>query len=63
MVRIYVLATLIALTLGCSGQDDQKPKGTVFDPQIQAVKKAKSVDKTIDDAAAKQRQAIEEQGG
>ena len=60
-LRLLVLV-LMGLAVGCSGNDDQKPKETVFDPQIQAIKKAKAVDKTIEDAAAKQRQEIDEQG-
>lgn len=65
MRRLFVCA-LIAVALGCSGCNggkEEKAKENVFAPQVKALEKAKQVDRQIEDAAAKQRQAIDEQGG
>jgi hypothetical protein len=65
MQRLFVCAT-IAIILGCSGNTDgkeEKAGETVFAPQIEALDKAKGVDRQIEDAAERQRQTIEEQGG
>jgi hypothetical protein len=61
-----LLYVLIAVALGCSGNNDQKEEKAregVFAPQLKAIGKAKEVDQQIEDSAAKQRQAIDEQGG
>lgn len=65
MIRRLFVCAVIGIVLGCSGNDgkEDKAKGTVFDPQIQAVGKAKQVDKQIEDSAEKQRKEIDDQGG
>ena len=75
MLRVFfVLASLSALA-GCasSSSDDDAatvktaaqaqaapPQKTVFDPQLQALQKAKDVQKTIDAGDARNRKAIDD---
>jgi hypothetical protein len=75
MLRVFfVLASLSALA-GCasnSSDDDAAtvktaaqaqaapPQKTVFDPQLQALQKAKDVQKTIDAGDARNRKAIDD---
>lgn len=65
MSKILILCVLCGMALGCSGGDDalsrDKAKENVFSAQTKVIDKAKSVDREIGDAAARQRQAIEDQ--
>ncbi len=65
MNKTLILCVLCGMALGCSGGDDvmnqDKAKDNVFSAQTKAIDKAKAVDQKIEDAAARQRQAIEDQ--
>ena len=52
-----VVAVCIGLLAGCG--DSKPPQKTVFDPQLQALKKAREVGKNVDAAAQQQREQIE----
>ncbi|MGR8934131.1 MAG: hypothetical protein ACU837_07050 [Gammaproteobacteria bacterium] len=57
-----VLAIAVVLT-ACSEDERQKTKShSPFDPQLQALEKAKQVDKLIQDADAKRRKEMEDRG-
>ena len=77
MLRVvFVLASLFALA-GCaskSSDDDAAaktaaqaqaapPQKTVFDPQLQALQKAKDVQKVIDQGDARNRKAVDDAEG
>ncbi len=64
MVRILWLCMLCGLVIGCSGggNDTSEARENVFSAQTRAIDKARDAERKIEDAAAKQRQAIEEQG-
>ncbi len=66
MTRRYLVYVLFGFALGCSGNDSNTNGGqaqdSVFDAQTEALDKAKAVEQKIQDAAAKQQQAIEDQG-
>jgi hypothetical protein len=61
---------LVALLGGCSKQDDESttapqqqgslPDDNVFSDQVKALEKAKGVQQTLDAAAAKQREVVNE---
>ena len=54
-VLIYILITMI-LTTACTDSSDEN----VFQPQVDALEKAKDVEDKLQDAANLQRQAIED---
>ncbi len=70
MKKLLTILPFLFLSLslnGCGGAETQKQKSahkkkvkTPFDYQLKALKKAKAVDKKIQDAAKKQQQAIDE---
>ncbi len=74
MKKSYWLSALmlVALLGGCSKQDDESttatqqqgslPDDNVFSDQVKALEKAKGVQQTLDAAAAKQREVVNEQG-
>jgi hypothetical protein len=47
--------------VSCSGSQPPPPAKTVFDPLTQELDRAREVQKTVDENAAKTRQAIENQ--
>ncbi len=57
---LAVLATLFV----CAGCEAQNPddQGTVFDPQVQALEKARAVENTVQQNADRTRDAIESIG-
>jgi hypothetical protein len=63
MIRILLLCVVCGLAFGCSGSGDDtdEARGNVFSSRTGAIDKAKAVEQKIEDAAAKQRQAIEDQ--
>ena len=58
---------LFGLLIACSDNDsaskDTAEKATVFDSQINALEKAKSVDQQVQEAAENARKSIEDNGG
>ena len=60
MKRRYLVCALCLLILGCSGNDGQEEEG-VFDAQIHGLDGANAVEEQIMDAAARQKQALEDQ--
>lgn len=58
---------MFVVLVGCTESDNtnstQQVQPNVFDAQMQVLEKAKGVEQQIEDAAAKQRQSIAEQGG
>jgi hypothetical protein len=56
--RIALVAMLVALA-GCG--DSKPPVKTVFDPQLEALKKARQVEQKVLDAAQKERDNVERQ--
>ncbi len=70
--RFWILSVLLtAFVGGCSKQEDeapaappqqgQLPDDNVFSDQVKALEKAQGVQQTLDAAAAKQREDIEQQ--
>lgn len=57
-IAIMFIAALLA---GCS--DSKPPQKTVFDPQIEAMKKARGVEQKLEAAAQRQRENVERQSG
>jgi major membrane immunogen (membrane-anchored lipoprotein) len=58
MKLIALLIASLALLVACG---EKKADQTVFDPQIQALKKARETQATVDAGADKTRQAVEAQ--
>jgi ribosomal protein L20A (L18A) len=68
MLKIYRVALLIPflLTGACTSEENQSTpaqpdKNHIFKDQVQALEKAKAVEKALQDAAAKRRKMIEQQ--
>ncbi len=65
MTQKVLVYMLFGFALGCSGDDsatnEVEIRDSVLDAQIEAIDKARSVDQQIQDAAEKQRQAIDSQ--
>ena len=61
MIKRYLIFLLFLILSGCSDSDNSKQQETVFDTQTDAMEKAKEVEKQMEDAAAKQFDAIREQ--
>jgi hypothetical protein len=57
-MRLLIVGMLAALALACG--NDKPPQKTVFDPQVQALKKARAVGEQLDQAAQQQREQIEQ---
>lgn len=57
-VSAALLVMFALVAAGCSGEDE----GNVFEAQTQAIDKAEEANRMLEEAAAKQRQAIDEQG-
>jgi hypothetical protein len=62
----YLVFLLSVSVIGCSESDSNidrvNTQKSVYDFQVQTIEKAKATNKLIQDAAVKQRKAIEEQG-
>ena len=57
----FVVIPLFALIISCGGeQKTEKPESHVWQGQVDALEKAKGVEDTLMDSAARQRQAIDE---
>jgi hypothetical protein len=67
MTRCLSFYLLLGLVAGCSGFDGDDPAGEaqngVLKEQTATIEKARAVELQIHDAAEKQREAIERQGG
>jgi len=60
MVRFVLLTTFI-LFGGCSGEQDNSTKEHVFQTQVEALDKARDVEKLLQDSNQQQQRAIEAQ--
>ena len=68
MKRRVFIYVLLGLMLGCSEPENQSSpappaKENVYKSQTEAIDKAKAAEKELEEAAAKQRQTIEDQEG
>jgi hypothetical protein len=65
MKRRYLTLALLGFLLGCSEENHstKAPDNGALKAQFKNIDKAKLAERQIKDAAAKQRRAIEEQGG
>ncbi|MCF6262694.1 MAG: hypothetical protein L3J24_03810 [Xanthomonadales bacterium] len=70
MLKIFSLLLLILALTACEEPEQtadaaalEKPTQRIMEEQFQALDKARGVEKSLQDAAEKQRKAIEEQGG
>lgn len=61
MYKCVAIMFISALLAGCS--DSKPPQKSVFDPQIEAVKKARGVEQKLEAAAQRQRENVEQQSG
>jgi hypothetical protein len=60
---LLCILTITIFLPACSGDDQEKAKvDSPLDPQLEALEKAKQVDKLIQDADEKRRKQMEEQG-
>ena len=55
-MRLLTIGVVALLAVACG---DKPPPKTVFDPQVQALKKARAVGEQVDQAAQRQREQIE----
>lgn len=60
-VKCRTIALAVLFVAGCSSSQPPAPAKTVFDPLTQQVDKARDVQKTVDEAAAKTKNAIDDQ--
>lgn len=58
----YGLPILLVLGLAACG-DSKPPEKTVFDAQVQAIKKARAVEGTLREAAERQRENVDKANG
>ena len=65
MILRHMSLALLALLIGCAGEDSDENRtqlqDDVLNNQLQALEQAESVNQQIQDAAARQRQLIDEQ--
>ena len=60
-VKCWTMALSVLFTASCSAPSPPPPQKTVFDPLTQSLDKAREVQATVDENAAKTRQAIDDQ--
>jgi hypothetical protein len=60
-VKCRTIALVILFIAGCSSPEPPPPAKTVFDPLTQQMDKAREVQKTVDEAAARTKKAIDAQ--
>lgn len=67
-MKYYMIALITSLMMGCSSDEqtvtpvqEKLPEDHILKDQVQQLDKAKEVDQLLQDAAAKQRETIEEQ--
>ncbi|MGO9949432.1 MAG: hypothetical protein ACLPWG_21600 [Steroidobacteraceae bacterium] len=60
-VKRMTMTLVVMFIVSCSASQPPPPAKTVFDPLTQELDKAREVQKTVDENAAKTRQAIENQ--
>jgi hypothetical protein len=60
-MRYLIVVVLFAGLAACS--ESKPPPKTVFDPQLQALEKARAVQGQVDDSARREREAIEKSTG
>jgi hypothetical protein len=58
---MFVTILLGSVLLGAC--NDQPPKQTVFDAQVKALEKARKVQDTVNEGAARERERVEQQDG
>jgi hypothetical protein len=58
MRTLIVLFSILVMTAGC---DSKPPQKTVFDPQVDALKKARATEQKVLDAAQRGRENVERQ--
>jgi len=61
-ILISVLLALVAAT-GCSGDSDEEADAGLIEPQLEAMERAEGVEQDISEAARRQQEVIDEQGG
>jgi hypothetical protein len=63
LLAVICIVPIMVLLPACSGDEQaQAKRKTPYDAQLKALEKAKQVDKLIQDADAKRRKEMEEQG-
>jgi ABC-type transporter MlaC component len=60
-VKRMTMTLVVMFIVSCSASQPPPPAKTVFDPLTQELDRAREVQKTVDENAAKTRQAIENQ--
>lgn len=60
-VKRMTMPLVVMFIVSCSASQPPPPAKTVFDPVTQELDRAREVQKTVDENAAKTRQAIENQ--
>jgi hypothetical protein len=60
-VKRMTMTLVVMFIVSCSASQPPPPAKTVFDPVTQELDRAREVQKTVDENAAKTRQAIENQ--
>ncbi len=64
LIKLWILALASLLVIGCSAAEDQGPKPpqkTVLDPLIKQEQRARDVQRTVDEAAERERKAVDAQ--
>jgi hypothetical protein len=60
-VKCRTMTAVVLFIAGCSSSEPAPPAKTVFDPLTQQMDKAREVQATVDEAAAKTKKAIDDQ--
>ncbi len=60
--NIIAITVLTGLLLGCAGDKDGEEQGAIPAPQLQALEKAKGMEKMLQEADEERRKEMEERG-